>query len=110
MLSTDCYVASCRDTQKAVVIDPGFDKQSEAEKVISYINEKDLEPKFIINTHGHPDHSCGNQIIKEEFKVPICIHEADAYILGKSGEATAKYFGYNCVSPSADILCKMETM
>jgi hydroxyacylglutathione hydrolase len=104
MLSTNCYVVTCKDTHQATVIDPGFANQQEAEEVISYITRNGLELKFIVDTHGHPDHVCGNQPLKDRFHVPICIHEDDAYMLGESGRETARYFGFDCVSPPADIL------
>ena len=106
MLSANCYVVNCKDTQQAAVIDPGFGSQSEAEEVISYIIKNGLDLKFIINTHGHPDHTCGNQILKDKFRIPICIHEDDAYMLGESGRETARYFGFDSVSPAADILLR----
>jgi hydroxyacylglutathione hydrolase len=104
MLSTNCYVVTCKDTQQAAVIDPGFASQQETEEVISYIIRSNMVLKFIINTHGHPDHICGNQALKEKFNVPICVHEDDAYMLGETGRETARYFGFDCVSPPADIL------
>ncbi len=104
LLATNCYVINCRDTLHAAVIDPGFDNQNQANEVISYIRDNNLAPKFILNTHGHPDHSCGNAAMKDAFHVPICIHQDDAYMLGDSGVETSRYFGYNCVSPQADIL------
>jgi hydroxyacylglutathione hydrolase len=104
MLSTNCYVVSCRETRKAVIIDPGFGNNAEAEEVFSFIENSDFVLKFIVNTHGHPDHTCGNELVKNKFHVPICIHEADAYMLGESGKDTARYFGFDCVSPSADVL------
>lgn len=106
MLSTNCYVAFCKETREAVVIDPGIGSQSEVEEVFSFIKGNDLKLKFIVNTHGHPDHSCGNGLIKNIFHVPVCVHEDDAYMLGESGWDTARYFGFNCVSPSADILLR----
>jgi glyoxylase-like metal-dependent hydrolase (beta-lactamase superfamily II) len=104
MLSTGCYVVNCRDTLEAVIIDPGFDNQTELAEIISYIESNRLDLKFIVNTHGHPDHTSGNEAIKERFHVPIAIHKDDAYMLGDSGKDTARYFGYNSVSPAADIL------
>jgi hydroxyacylglutathione hydrolase len=103
-LSTNCYVLQCRETKQAVIIDPAFSSPQEAEKIIAFITNDDLELKFIINTHGHPDHTCGNALIKNRFHVPICIHKDDAYMLGESGKATARYFGFDCTSPPADIL------
>ncbi len=104
MYSANCYILHCEDTLEAVVVDPGFDNPQEVEETISYVKENGLKMKFIINTHGHPDHSCGNQIVKDRFQVPICIHVDDAYMLGESGRETARYFGYDCISPAADVL------
>ena len=104
MLSTNCYVVNCKDTLQAIVVDPGFISTSEAQEVISYIEGEKLELKFIVDTHGHPDHTCGNGAIKDKFHVPICIHEADGYMLSESGRDTARYFGYDCISPPADLL------
>jgi hydroxyacylglutathione hydrolase len=104
ILSANCYVLNCKDTLQAAVIDPGFGGQREADDVISYITKNNLDLKFIINTHGHPDHTCGNQALKDRFQVPICIHEDDAYMLGESGKETAHYFGFDTVSPPADML------
>lgn len=102
--SSNCYVVSCRETKQAVIIDPGFILNQEAERVFSYIKNSDFHLKFIVNTHGHPDHSCGNGLVKNRFNVPICIHKEDAYMLGETGIETARYFGFNSVSPPADIL------
>ena len=104
MLSTNCYVTSCKETRDAIIIDPGFDDQLAAEKIIKFINENALELKFIINTHGHPDHTCGNGIIKEKFHVSILIHEDDAYMLEELNKKTARFFGSNSFSPPADAL------
>ncbi len=108
MLSTNCYVAYCGETLEAVIIDPGLVDQSEVTEVAAFVEGKGLKAKFIVDTHGHPDHSCGNGAVKKAFKVPICIHEADAYMLGESGRDTARYFGYDCVSPPADVLLHDE--
>ena len=105
-LGTNCYIVHCKDTQQAAIIDPGLITPDEVDEVSSYITSNNLEPKFIINTHGHPDHTCGNQTMTARFHVPICVHEDDAYMLGESGKETARYFGYECVSPAADILLK----
>lgn len=105
-LETNCYVVNCRETKQAVIIDPGFSSVQEAENIFSFLEIGSLSPKFIINTHGHPDHTCGNAALKRSFQVPICVHKDDAYMLGESGKETAHYFGFDCTSPPADILLK----
>ena len=96
----------CQDTLQAAVIDPGLVSQLEVNEVASYIVTNRLELKLLIGTHGHPDHTCGNQALKDRFHVPICIHEDDANMLGESGKETADYFGFDWVSPSADIFLR----
>lgn len=97
-LLTNCYVVSCKQTKEAIIIDPGFDNSLEAEKIFKFISSESLSLKFVLNTHGHPDHTCGNGIVKEKFNVPILIHEYDAHLLGKD------FLGFKSLSPQADIL------
>lgn len=81
MLATNCYVASCKETKEAIIIDPGLDFNAEAQPILNYTQNNQLKLKFIINTHGHPDHVNGDVVFQEKFGVPICIHKLDAYFL-----------------------------
>jgi len=81
MIQTNCFIAGDTQTQKAAVIDPGFDSASEAQSILKEIERNKFMVKFIINTHGHPDHTSGNKIMKEATKAPILIHEYDAPLL-----------------------------
>jgi hydroxyacylglutathione hydrolase len=74
-LSTNCYVVGCEETREAAVIDPGMESEREAEPILDYIKQNSLHIKYIINTHGHPDHIAGNTFIKEATGAPILIHE-----------------------------------
>lgn len=103
---TNCYVLWCDKTREAIVIDPGFNRQDEAEKVLDTIRENALSVKFIVNTHGHPDHICGNGIIKKAIDAPILIHELDAEMLTQEGRRRGMTFGIRVVSPVADSFLK----
>lgn len=81
MISTNCYVVNCHTTKEAIIIDPGFDFSTEAKPIIDYIEEAQLKIKFIVNTHGHPDHINGNALLQKKFNVPICIHVQDAHFI-----------------------------
>ena len=105
-LFTNCYVVSCKQTKEMIIIDPGFNDHLEAEKIFKLINENILALKFILNTHGHTDHTSGNGIMKEKFHVPILIHEYDAHMLGKSGKINVEFFDFENFSPQADILLR----
>ena len=103
-LYTNCYLASCEQTKKAIIIDPGFDDRVEAERIFKAVEANSLALKFIVNTHGHPDHTCGNGLVKERFNVPILIHEYDTHMLGRLGKITAETLGFESFSPQADRL------
>ena len=103
-LFTNCYVIACEETREAIIVDPGFDDKREAEKIFKIIEENSLKLKYIVNTHGHPDHTCGNGIVKEKFDVPILIHEFDAHMLGETSRGIAGFFGFKNFSPKADVL------
>ncbi len=103
-LLTNCYVAACPKTLQAIIIDPGFDSRREAEEIFNFIKENSLTPRFIVNTHGHPDHICGNGIVKEKFGIPILIHENDAQMLEEPGRKFAAKFGFNVITLPADAL------
>ncbi len=84
MLGTNCFVVGDKDSGEAVVIDPGFDSESEAQQILDEIERNGLQIKYIVNTHGHPDHNGGNSILKKYSHAPILIHEADAPMLNGS--------------------------
>ncbi len=107
-LATNCYVVSCVETREAIIIDPGFDDQLEAEHIIRYVKENKLELKSIVNTHGHPDHTCGNGFMKREFSIPVMIHKDDADMIGEKGRVISEFFGFRNASPPADKLLADE--
>ncbi len=102
--STNCYVMTCPKTRESIIIDPGFDDQMEAEKILNLIEKNRLQLKYTVNTHGHPDHTCGNGLVKEKFHTPIMIHKDDAHLLGAPAQAIAEALGFKNHSPEADIL------
>jgi len=74
MMGVCCYIVSCETTKKAAVIDPGGDE----ERILDYCTANGLEVQYIINTHGHPDHVCGNARIQAATGAQIVMHSADA--------------------------------
>jgi glyoxylase-like metal-dependent hydrolase (beta-lactamase superfamily II) len=88
VLATNCYVVNCRDTGNAVIIDPGFDSDAEAEQVFRYVDEEKLKIKFVVDTHGHSDHIGGNNVLRKRYGVAVCVHELDAQELSSSEKGT----------------------
>jgi len=81
-----------------VVIDPGGNGQ----KVLKTIEVLGLTPIFIVNTHGHFDHTAANAYLKRATGAELLIHRADEpLILGQSRNAA--FWGIEVEdSPPAD--------
>ena len=56
----------------ACVIDP-----SEAKPIIKYLEEKNINLKYILNTHHHYDHVGGNQELKERYGASVIGYKGD---------------------------------
>lgn len=94
-----CYIAGCTKSGKCAVIDPGGDE----EQILSEVERAGLTIDYIIATHGHPDHVCGNRKLKEASGAPLVMHEADAVFFARP--EVVKYFSMLGLesSPPADI-------
>jgi len=95
-----CYLVGCEKTRKAVVIDPG----AEVDRIVSEAHKAGLVIQYIVNTHGHGDHTAGSARLKALTGANIIIHkleaaavpQADILLSGdqelKVGEITFKVF------------------
>ena len=69
-----CYLVACEKTGRAMIIDPGGNDDD----VLAMINREGVSLQYIVNTHGHPDHVCGNGPIRQATDATIVMHAADA--------------------------------
>jgi hydroxyacylglutathione hydrolase len=76
-IQTNCYILSCPETRKAVIVDPGGDP----DLVEALIEEMRLEPVEIVCTHGHSDHIASAAELKARYEIPLAIHGADLEIV-----------------------------
>ena len=93
------YLLINEKNNNACVIDP-----SEAKPIIDFIEKKNINLKFILNTHHHYDHVGGNVELKQKYKVKILgfkndkhrIPEIDILLkdneIWKDGEFESKIF------------------
>lgn len=65
-LKQNCTVLWCKDTYKAVVVDPG-----EVGELPNVLNAQGLQLTKVLVTHNHYDHVGGASELAEMFKVPI---------------------------------------
>lgn len=102
-LYTNCYLTCCTKTGEALVIDPGFETDLEAKAVFKEAGQQKLRVRYIINTHGHLDHTAGNGIAKRLTGAPILIHEYDTPMLTDPTRNLSMAFGLRSISmPPAD--------
>ena len=71
--AVNTYITACPETREGVIIDPG----GEDEKIIRVMDENQILPRYIINTHGHRDHVHGNASLSRHFKIPTAMHVED---------------------------------
>jgi glyoxylase-like metal-dependent hydrolase (beta-lactamase superfamily II) len=94
------YLLGCPATGKAVVIDPAGDE----EKIVGAAEKRHLRIEAIINTHGHPDHTCGNAKMKALTSADIYMHALDDRFFNASeGRMMGEQMGFT-PSPPADVL------
>ena len=94
-----CYLVSCPETKEALLIDPAGNEEQLVEK----IKENGLKLKYIVNTHGHTDHTGGNAKMKALTGAQIVMHGADDELFSSSrAHDMARQMGFE-PSPPADI-------
>ncbi len=100
ILQENCYLVWDENTKETAVIDPGDD----GELIAQTIEEQQLKPKLIINTHYHFDHTGANGYIKDRYNIPIAIGKNDAALLESSYLDAINLMINSTPSPKADIL------
>lgn len=94
-----CYILGCEDTHKGLLIDPAGDE----EHILETAQALGLTIDAVVNTHGHPDHSCGNRKIKEKTGAKLYMHAQDDRLFNSpEGESMAMQMGF-APSPPADV-------
>ena len=102
-LQANCYIVGCRATGIGVVIDPGGD----ADLILEAVKASGLQIAYILDTHGHPDHTMANAEVREglaaaqPFAPKLAIHEGDRGMV----EEPAMYWLLVGLRPGA---CKVD--
>lgn len=91
------YLVGDEKSGEAFVIDPAADTA----EIIKAAEKNKVGIRYIVNTHGHVDHTGGNLDMKEKTGAAIIIHEDDADMLVSTPAAMLRMFGAK-QSPPAD--------
>jgi glyoxylase-like metal-dependent hydrolase (beta-lactamase superfamily II) len=73
LLQVNCYLIWAEGSREAAVIDPG----GQGRKILQSLRDKNLELRYIFQTHGHWDHTGAAPYLFRQTSAPTYIHPAD---------------------------------
>lgn len=86
---TNTYVLFCEKTGLGAIVDP----VGSYDFIKGYLEENQINIKYILLTHGHFDHIQLVSEIKELTKASVCIHEKDAEMINDEQLNLSRMFG-----------------
>jgi glyoxylase-like metal-dependent hydrolase (beta-lactamase superfamily II) len=99
----NAYVVWQDGRTDVLVIDPGL----EPDLILGFLQERELTPATILNTHGHADHIGGNAATKQAFpQAPLIIGCNEEPLLSDANANLSAPFGFPIISPPADRLVR----
>jgi len=69
------------ESNECLIIDPGCYDDSERNLLTSFIEQNNLKPVKLLNTHCHIDHVFSNKFIAEKYALGLEMHEKDLGVL-----------------------------
>lgn len=89
----------------ALIVDPG----AEAEKIISLIKKKNVNPLAILLTHAHFDHIGALDAVREEWSLPVYLHKEEKdWLQNPSLNGSARLLSWGITAKPADILIEKD--
>ncbi|MDZ7773667.1 MAG: MBL fold metallo-hydrolase [Balneolaceae bacterium] len=78
---------------KALIVDPGFARDSEMEPALRKLNESEAELLAVVLTHAHVDHVLGLRRVLDRYEVSVYLNDNDRY-LWNHFPSQASMFGF----------------
>jgi len=78
-------------TNECIFVDAGCCSDKERERLTAFVAESGLKPVALINTHGHFDHTVGNEHICSRYGIPAYLHRDDFYNIEMAAEHAAHF-------------------
>jgi len=88
----NCYILSLASVN--IIIDPGAD----FDIIHKNLEEDNIKPDFILNTHGHYDHIGAVKDMISSYRIPFYIHELEESIIKDPEKNFSSFFGENELS------------
>lgn len=81
------------DSMECAIIDPGCSNRDEEKQLSAFIQNNNLKPVLLLNTHCHIDHILGNYFVADTYKLDLHIHKEDLPVLN-AGTLIAERYGF----------------
>ncbi|MCF8225624.1 MAG: MBL fold metallo-hydrolase [Bacteroidales bacterium] len=81
------------NTGECLIIDPACYTETEKDALSNFINDHQLKPVSVVNTHCHVDHVLGIQHIKDMYHVPFLAHKLEGEML-ENAPLMGELFGF----------------
>lgn len=91
------------ETKECVIIDPGCYGPEEKAHLLKFIEENELIPVQLLNTHCHVDHIQGNYVIARDFDLKLAAHKLEVPVLAGSHDWGKQYGINGDLSPEIEI-------
>lgn len=105
ILSVNTFIVHLVDNF-VFIVDPAGSKFSyDEQKLVDYLQEKNLVPIAVFLTHGHFDHIMGVSLLKNKWpEIKIAIHQDDADCIGSNSKEMQKKFLYSMGPAALELL------
>lgn len=80
------------ENKHCIIFDPGMYDARDQMVFSRFINENELQPKYLVNTHCHIDHILGNTWVSETYGLELHAHRLEKSVL-EMGLASASMYG-----------------
>lgn len=92
-----CYLVYDEVGGEGILIDPAGDEG----RLLQLLTEHGVRLRYIVNTHGHPDHTCGNDHLRKETGALVVMHAQDDDFFQKPEvRGWANMMGLDAASPA----------
>ncbi|MEK7270488.1 MAG: MBL fold metallo-hydrolase [Planctomycetota bacterium] len=85
-LQATCYLVGCSRTRDAVVVDPGGNSAD----ILEALRAEGLTARWIVATHGHPDHTGAVRELQDATGARFAIHAEDRLWVDRLREASLR--------------------
>ena len=73
-----CYLVYDENSKEGILIDPAGNVQ----QLLQLLKERGIALRYIVNTHGHPDHTCGNEQLRKATGALVVMHAIGVFGVG----------------------------